>query len=107
MHDYILCYDIADPRRLGRVHRLLKKTALPVQYSVFLYTGTEARFEHCLNELAHLIDPRQDDVRAYPLPERGLRWAIGQRTLPEGIFWSSLPPEWNLAHPADFALKPA
>ncbi len=95
MPDYIVCYDITDPRRLGRIHRLLKKRALAVQYSVFLFTGTEAQLERCLADLNRLMDPRHDDIRAYPLPERGLRLLVGPSTLPDGIFWTQLPPEWQ------------
>ena len=32
---YLIAYDIADPKRLSRVHRALKREGLPVQYSVF------------------------------------------------------------------------
>jgi len=41
MPEYIICYDITCPRRLGKIHRLLKQSALPLQYSVFLFNGTE------------------------------------------------------------------
>ena len=29
---YLIAYDIADPKRLSRVHRALKREGLPVQY---------------------------------------------------------------------------
>ena len=32
---WLVAYDIAHPRRLGRVFRLLQKHGVPVQYSVF------------------------------------------------------------------------
>lgn len=89
--DHIVCYDITDPRRLGRVHRLLKKRAMALQYSVFLYSGDHRQAQACLKEVSALIDPRHDDVRIYPLPHRGLRLALGRQTLPEGIEWSGLP----------------
>jgi hypothetical protein len=33
----------------------------------------------------------EDDLRAYPLPTRGLKVCMGRPTLPEGIPWSNLP----------------
>lgn len=95
MSDYIICYDIANPRRLGRIHRALKKQALAVQYSVFLFSGTEAQLQHCLTHLQHLMDPHEDDIRAYPLPQRGLRLVLGASVLPRGILLGSLPPYWQ------------
>lgn len=95
MSDYIICYDIADPRRLGRIHRVLKKQATAVQYSVFLFSGTEGQLQSCLAQLQHLMDPHQDDIRAYPLPQRGLRLVLGRKVLPEGIFLGSLPADWQ------------
>lgn len=95
MRDYIICYDIAHPRRLGRIHRALKKLATPVQYSVFLFTGSEEQLQRCLTQLQHLMDPHQDDIRAYPLPQRGLRLVLGPSVLPEGVLLSSLPADWQ------------
>lgn len=95
MADYIICYDIANPRRLGRIHRALKKQALAVQYSVFLFSGTETQLQHCLAKLEALMDQHQDDIRAYPLPQHGLRLVLGPSTLPEGIVLSSLPADWQ------------
>ena len=82
MRQYIICYDITDPRRLGRIHRALKKTALPVQYSVFLFSGTPEQLALCLARLEALMDPASDDIRAYPLPQRGLRLALGPARCP-------------------------
>ena len=93
--DYLICYDIACPRRLGRIHRCLKRQAMAVQYSVFLFTGSPQQLERCLAELERLMDKRQDDIRAYPLPRRGLRLHQGRALLPEGIYWSGLPAAWQ------------
>lgn len=95
MADYIICYDIANPRRLGRIHRALKKQALAVQYSVFLFSGTEEALQRCLAHLEGLMDAHQDDIRAYPLPQRGLRWVLGATVLPQGIVLGSLPADWQ------------
>lgn len=35
MRCYLVCYDIRDPRRLQRVHKVLKGYGHPWQYSVF------------------------------------------------------------------------
>lgn len=95
MSEAIICYDIACPRRLARIYRQLKKRACPLQYSVFLFTGSDVELQHCLATLQELMDPRHDDIRAYPLPQRGLRVCMGRATLPEGIHWSALPEPWK------------
>ena len=33
---YLVTYDIADPKRLSRLFRFMKKQGVPLQYSVFL-----------------------------------------------------------------------
>lgn len=94
MTDYVICYDIANPQRLGRVFRHLKKYAMPLQYSVFLFSGDDRQLDRCLAQAEKLIDPRADDLRAYPLPKRGLKARLGKPALPAGIQWSGLPVAW-------------
>jgi len=94
MDEYLICYDIRDPRRLQRLHRHLKRYAVPIQYSVFLFTGSERRLDQCLAEAETIIDSRADDLRAYPLPKRGLKVRLGRSALPEGIYWSPIPQQW-------------
>jgi CRISPR-associated protein Cas2 len=83
---YLVCYDIADPRRLGKVHRYLKGEALPLQYSVFLASLTWPELETMKGELARLIEATADDVRIYPLPSGDViqAFGLGDR-VPEGI----------------------
>lgn len=94
MTDYVICYDISHPRRLGRLFRYLKKRAVPLQYSVFLFCGDDRQLDRCLDGAQELIDPKEDDLRAYPLPQRGFKARLGRAALPEGIQWSGLPAAW-------------
>lgn len=94
MSEFIVCYDICNPRRLGRLHRFLKGCAVPLQYSVFLFSGDERQLDRLLEQAAGYIDPNADDLRAYPLPTRGLKARLGQPSLPQGIQWSGLPTAW-------------
>ncbi len=82
---WLICYDIADPRRLARVHRAACRFAVPVQYSVFWARLDRAGLNAALRSVAVLIDPRADDVRFYPLPANVQVHAIGRAILPEGV----------------------
>ena len=94
MTDFVICYDIANPKRLSRIFRYLKKYAMPMQYSVFLYSGDDRQLSRVMGKLTTMLDLREDDLRAYPLPKRGLRARLGKPALPEGIQWGGLPPSW-------------
>ena len=82
---YLIAYDIADPKRLVRVHRLLKHEAAPLQYSVFVTRASDDEIDHLLDDVGGLIEPAQDDVRAYPIPERAEVVMLGRQRLPEGV----------------------
>ena len=63
----LVCYDIADPGRLRRIHRELKGWGMPVQYSVFYCLLPPSRRQALEAILRQLIDPRRDDVRIYAM----------------------------------------
>lgn len=91
MNSWLIGYDITNPRRLQRVHRVMVNRATPIEYSIFLLIGSEKDLAECLAAVNPLIDAKTDDVRCYSLPLRGLQQRIGRATLPEGIQWTSLP----------------
>lgn len=91
MNCWLIAYDITHGRRLQRVYRHLCGYASPIEYSIFLLSGSQADLDRCMAELGKLIDARKDDLRCYPLPARGLQLRIGKATLPDGIQWTGLP----------------
>jgi CRISPR-associated protein Cas2 len=93
-HDFLIAYDISDPRRLQRMHRFLMQHALPIEYSVFFATEDVRRIKTILSDASQKIDICADDLRCYPLPEHGLRARLGKATLPEGVYYSTIPAAW-------------
>jgi CRISPR-associated protein Cas2 len=82
---YLLAYDIGEPARLQRVHRTVREVGLPLQYSVFLVPGDAVVIDSLLQELASIIDDRDDDIRVYPLPARLESERFGRQQLPFGL----------------------
>jgi len=81
---WLICYDIADPRRLARLHRFLKGLAVPVQYSVFLYEGSAAQLGRLVPDIESRIDAGADDVRIYQMPDAPQCDTLGRGSLPSG-----------------------
>lgn len=88
---WLVCYDIADPKRLCRVRREISRRAIPFQYSVFRTNTTRRHLARALDEVARHIDPRQDDLRAYPLLTSARPFIYGRSFLPEGVELFDLP----------------
>lgn len=82
---YLVCYDIAKPKRLGRVLRFMKGRGVHLQYSVFYCCLTWKELADVKEKLACIIKHNADDVRIYPLPEKSLVAAMGcGDRVPEG-----------------------
>lgn len=73
---YLLAYDIRQPRRLRRVHRIASDFGEPLQYSVFVcdLTDTErARLRQAIQAEIHHGDDRVALFDLGPAAGRGLR----------------------------------
>ncbi|MCP5254418.1 MAG: CRISPR-associated endonuclease Cas2 [Zoogloeaceae bacterium] len=79
---WLITYDITNPKRLMRLHRFLRKHAVPVQYSVFHYEGSAASMGRLIAQIEARIDPATDDVRAYQLPEHLSIDTLGRGGIP-------------------------
>ena len=84
--NYVVCYDISKPARLGRIYRFMKGRGIHLQYSVFYCSLTWRELQHLKEKISDLIDDEADDVRIYPLPSdyKVIVPGCGDR-VPEGI----------------------
>jgi len=82
---HLVAYDIRHPRRLARVARALTDAGYRMQYSVFALDLTEPALARLVERLRQLIDPAEDDLRIYLIPES-----------PRGGWFGGLPGEDTL-----------
>ncbi|QKK01672.1 MAG: CRISPR-associated endonuclease Cas2 [Pseudomonadota bacterium] len=87
---WLVSYDIADPRRLGRVARFMEKHGVRIQYSVFVVHEKTAFINDLCDRLAEIMNHREDDVRIYPIAATGKSVMMGS---------TSVPPDLLPAHP--------
>ncbi len=59
---YIVSYDIADPKRLRRVHRTMRGFGDPLQYSVFRCDLSPSERVLLCEALTPLLNHREDQV---------------------------------------------
>lgn len=57
---YLVCYDVADPRRLRMVFKILKGAGDAVQYSVFRCELTREERQQLLGKLYEVLHLSQD-----------------------------------------------
>lgn len=76
---YVICYDVADDRRRGRIAQILQGFGQRVQYSVFEALLDRRLFENLVSQIAGLADAADDRVAFYPLCSScsGKRHALG------------------------------
>ena len=86
---WLIAYDIRCRRRLGRVHRHLKKLAVPFHYSVFWFHGSVTQIRQVMDELADIVDAAVDDVRAYHIPVEPDVIVLGRARFPSGVHFTS------------------
>lgn len=91
IHSFFICYDIRQPKRLGQVHRLVKRYAHQVQESVYYCQVKTSVMTDFKTQLERVIDLDVDDVRIYRLiHNRPIFW-MGKSIHQNGIMDFSLP----------------
>jgi CRISPR-associated protein Cas2 len=87
--NYLVCYDIREPKRLARVYRYMKARGVHLQYSVFHCRLTRPQLVELKDDLKEIIEEAEDDVRIYPLPGdmKVVIMGLGDR-VPEGVIIS-------------------
>ena len=66
---YLVCYDIADEKRLRKVARVMEDFGVRVLYSVFECRLSEEEFAIMRRAVEEIIDALEDRVRYYRLCE--------------------------------------
>ncbi len=62
----LICYDIADKKRLAKVARNLEKVSIRIQKSIFYYIdATVNDIQEIVKILVDIIDDEKDDIRIY------------------------------------------
>jgi len=77
----LVAYDIADPKRLGRVARVCEDFGVRVQYSVFECRLDEDEFREFWIKLVEEINAEEDRVVAYKIDARCARETLTAGTM--------------------------
>lgn len=82
----LLFYDICDPKRLRKVHRITSQTMMAVQKSVFYAELTEVQADNLLDELRQVIDITCDKVSMFRVRGVDTQINLGPTLQSEGVF---------------------
>lgn len=76
----IVAYDIADPRRLGKIAKIMKDYGNRVQKSIFEVAARGGVFEEMRQRVEATIAPEEDGVKYFPVCDKcaGTVEIIGQ-----------------------------
>jgi len=78
---YLIAYDIACPKRLSKVHKIMKKECIAVQYSLFFHKASVANLDVLLDRVAETMNLCEDDLRAYPIIHPEAVWTKGRNPI--------------------------
>jgi len=66
----VIAYDIAHPRRLNRISRIMKDYGMRVQKSIFIADLDALQFAQMRNRVEHAMELAEDAVKYFPLCDR-------------------------------------
>ncbi len=84
--NYLICYDISNPKRLRKVYGYLRRFCLHIQFSVFFARLDYDELMRVKEELRRRIDEKSDDIRIYPLTSDAKFNILGAgNRVPDGV----------------------
>jgi CRISPR-associated protein Cas2 len=103
--NFIIAYDIADPKRLREVAKALEQHARRVQKSVFVFTGSRAMLDSVIRVLMQRIDTSEDRIQAWPIrtSTRSCRIDAGLALPETGVALIASPASWLVIEAIDDA----
>ncbi len=73
--DFLICYDIADEKRVGKIGKLIEKNALRIQRSVYFYEQvSKEELTSLMEKVLTLLDEEADDLRVYNIRDKGIHF---------------------------------
>ncbi len=72
-YDFVISYDISDPRRLRKIAKKIERKAMRIQYSVYvLFDATQEEVVALLESLSAIYHDEEDDIRVYRIRDYGI-----------------------------------
>ncbi len=72
-NDYLVCYDVSDPKRLAKLARFLEKRVVRIQNSIFLAKNfSKDKIYELSQEISDIINSQKDDIRIYTIKNYGI-----------------------------------
>ena len=72
--DFLICYDIADEKRLAKIGRRVEKKAFRIQKSVYLFdNATREELAKLIDDIMKIFDEKYDDLRIYVIKDKGIK----------------------------------
>ncbi len=66
--NFLVCYDIADPKRLAKIAKLLENNGIRIQKSIFFCPSfSKKNLKELSFKIEEIIDNDADDVRIYQI----------------------------------------
>ena len=73
--DFLICYDIADEKRVGKIGKLVEKNALRIQRSVYFYEQvSKEELTALIEKVLTILDVEADDLRVYSIKNKGIHF---------------------------------
>lgn len=75
---FIIAYDISNPKRLQRLHRVVSNQFMQLQYSVYYGVMTRPHMDAFIQTMQSIIHPTADDLRIYEVEPLEKAFIIGK-----------------------------